>query len=172
MKKLIYIILGFIIGAVLTYYYCPRPSDNMQAMETKIIKPKGVISVKDAIALNDNWTNEREKANDSAAKKFGRKKDNRSTWWSIDDIENYLAYAKHKSDSLGYTMTGIQIYLGVYGKNAGQRKKNLTTMFIAPTGDKSVSKGSMNPFNTVTLGGNPPIPPLNNGSGGSGNFPQ
>ena len=27
MKKSAYIVLGFIIGAVLTYYFCPRPED-------------------------------------------------------------------------------------------------------------------------------------------------
>ena len=171
MKKLSYIILGFLIGALATYYLCPR-SVQETATEVKIIKPKGVISVKEAIALNDNWTTERQKAVDSAAEKHGRKKDDRSTWWSLDDVENYLAYAKNQSDSLGYNMTGVRVYLGVYGKNAGQSKKNLTTMFVVPTGKKAEANASMSPLNFKKDNDNVPgVNPLNGGTGGGDGFP-
>lgn len=170
MKKLAYIILGFIIGAVLTYYFCPRPDDT-EAMDTKIVKPKGVISVKEAKVLNTNWTDFRKAAVDSAAKKQGRNKDNRSTYWSLEDIENYLLYAKAQSDTLGYDMTGIRVYLGVYGKNAGQSKKDLTTMFIVPTGKKSHSKAGMLNYN-FQRDQDIPGDPLNEGNGGNGGYPD
>ena len=168
MKKLSYIILGFIFGAVLTYYFCPRQID--MEMETKIVKPNGVISIKQAKELDANWTKFREAAVDSAAKKQGRDKDDRWVSWSLEDINGYLAYAKHYSDSIKYDMTGIRLYLGVYGKNAGQSKKDLTTMFIVPTGKKAKSEAnSLNLF--FPPGGGPiPVPPLNNGSGGSDDY--
>ncbi len=81
----------------------------------------------------------REAAVDSAAKKQGRNKDDRSTWWSIDDIENYIAFAKNQTDSLDYGITGIRVYLGVYGDNAGRTKKNLSTMFLVPTVKKNTN---------------------------------
>ncbi|WP_418604024.1 hypothetical protein [Hwangdonia sp.] len=145
MKKLSYIILGFIIGALATYYFCPRQIDD-GIDDIKIVKPKGVITPDQAKTLNNNWTTYRKAAVDSAASKQGRKVDNRSTWWSLDDIENYLAFAKHESDSLGYSMTGIRVYLGVYGENAGQDKKDYTTMFMVPTAKKGTDRASMNPF--------------------------
>ncbi|MEC3908773.1 hypothetical protein VOI54_17225 [Tamlana sp. 2201CG12-4] len=173
MKKLTYIILGFIIGAVLTYYFCPRPVE-MQTSETKIVKPNGVISIDKAKELNNNWTDYRQAAVDSAAQKQGRKKDDRSVFWSIEDIENYLVYAKNQTDSLGYDMSGIRIYLGVYGENAGQLKKNLTTMFIVPTISKQLAQASMNPMNMGLQNGGdcPECSPLNAGSGGNGGYPQ
>ncbi|WP_242204401.1 hypothetical protein [Aestuariivivens insulae] len=167
MKKLGYILLGFAIGAVLTYFYCPRQLEK----EMKVMKPSGVISINEAKELNNNWTKYRQAAVDSAAKQQGRNHDDRSTWWALDDIENYLAYAKSQSDSLGYNMSGIRVYLGVYGSNAGQSKKNLTTMFIVPTGKKSTSEASS--LNIGLQGGNEDVPvsPLNDGTGGDTGYP-
>lgn len=163
MKKISFLILGFFIGAVLTYYFCPRPELGSET-PTKIVKPRGVISVKDAKKLSDNWTRYRKPAVDSAAGRHGRKQDTRSVYWELEEVEQYLEYAKHYSDSLGYQMDGIRVYLGVYGKNAGSGKRNFSTMFIAPTGKPKESKGSMNPFSFV--GGALDVPPLNNGAGG------
>lgn len=175
MKNLRPLILGIIIGALATYFFCPRQAVEDSSLEiVKVIKPKGVISVDKAKALNKNWTDYREAAVDSAARKQGRNKDDRSVWWSIDDIENYIAYSKQQTDSLGYDMTGFRVYLGVYGKNAGQSKKNLTTMFMVPTVGKSIQKAGVNLFN-VNMQGNgdcPTCPPLNEGTGGGGGYPQ
>ncbi|WP_445731801.1 hypothetical protein [Mariniflexile sp.] len=164
MKNIAYIILGIIIGALATYFFCPRQMENG---DIKIVKPKGVITVEKAWELDDNWTEFRQAAVDSAAKKQGRDKDNRWTHWSLDDIENYLAFAKHQSDSLGYKMTGIRVYLGVYGKNADVSKKDLTTMFMVPTGKKA--RAGANSFFSSAVGNEEDVPggsPLNEGSGG------
>ncbi|WP_111307231.1 hypothetical protein [Confluentibacter sediminis] len=166
MKQLSYIILGLIIGALLTYYFCPRMINQPPG---KIVKPKGVITVEQAKALNDNWTKYRKQAVDSAAKEQGREEDDRSTYWSLEDIENYLDYAKHYSDSIGYNMTGIRVYLGVYGENAGQTKKNLTTMFMVPTLQKAKSLASSFYIN-MQGGGGSNVPPLNEGAGGQGGY--
>jgi len=171
MKKTSLFFLGIILGALTTYFFCPRlPKDEV--VETKITKPTGVITQAQAKVLNDNWTLHRKAAVDSAAQKQGRSQDDRSTWWSLKDIEDYLAYAKNESDSLGYDMDGIRVYLGVYGKNAGQTKKDLTTMFIVPTGKKSHSQAGSTIFNFQTGGGDLPVPPLNEGTGGDGDYPK
>jgi hypothetical protein len=169
MKKLSYIILGIVIGALATYYFCPRTIKNEES-GIKIVKPKGVITPSQAKGLSDNWTTERKRANDSAAKKHGREIDDRSAWWSLEDVNNYLLYSKAQSDSLGYDMTGIRVYLGVYGKNAGQVKKDLTTMFLVPTGKSSKAKASS--FILPPSNGDLPVNPLNDGQGGQGGYPQ
>lgn len=169
MKKLSYLILGILIGSFSTYFFCPRQIDK-DVEQTKIVKPKGVISQAMAKELNDDWTKYRQAAVDSAAKKQGRNQDDRSVYWELTDVENYLGYAKHQADSLGYTMTGIRVYLGVYGKNAGQAKKDLTTMFIVPTGKKAQSQAGsifLPPSNNDL-----PLDPLNAGAGGQGGYPQ
>ena len=169
--------MGFIIGAALTYYLCPRNLE-LDAMETrmktaeKFEMPVGLIERDDAQKLNENWTEYREAAVDSAARQQGRKKDNRWTSWKLKDIENYLAYSKEEAEELGYDMTGIRIYLGVYGKLAGSNKKNLTTMFIVPTGKKSNDNASMMPISLLGDDEDIPLLPLNKGGGGSGGYPN
>lgn len=169
MKKLLYIIFGFIIGALVTYFFCPR---QVAENPIKIVKPKGVISVEKAKELNANWTLHRKAAVDSAAKKQGRNQDDRSAYWDLETIKNYLNYAKFEADSLGYNMSGIRIYLGVYGDNAGQTKKNLTTMFIVPTGSKNKSEATSINFKLQDGKGDLSIKPLNEGTGGQGGYPQ
>lgn len=167
MKKLTYILLGFIIGCLLTYYFCPR----VEQLPDKIVKPKGVITVEQAQKLSDNWTQYRKPAVDSAARQQGREQDDRSTYWDLEDIENYIAYAKKTSDSLGYTMTGLRVYLGVYGENADEEKKNLTTMFIVPTGHKAKSEAGTFAWSFQRDKGNLPVSPINDGQGGNQGYP-
>ena len=162
--------MGALIGAFATYYFCPRSLNTESAV--KIIKPKGVITQAQAKVLNNDWTKYRKAAVDSAASKQGRPVDNRSTWWSLDDVENYITYAKNQSDSLGYSMTGIRVYLGVYSKNAGQSKKDLTTMFVVPTGKKSHATASSLSLFLPPVNVDLPVDPLNDGTGGGGSYPQ
>lgn len=171
MKKTSLFFLGIIIGALLTYFFCPR-LPIAETMETRVVKPKGVITVEKAKELNANWTLYRKKAVDSAAQKQGRNQDDRSAYWPLEDIENYISYAKKHASSLGYTMSGVRVYLGVYGKNAGQIKKDLTTMFIVPTGNKNTSKASSLSLFLPPSNQDIPAPPLNEGVGGNGGYPQ
>lgn len=168
MKKLGPIIVGFIIGALLTYFFCPRPSGEMPTMEAEVIKPSGVISVKEAQALNDNWTQFRKPVLDSIAERRAGKEDYRWAWWSLEDIENYIGFIK-KSE--GKNFTGLRMYFGAYGDNASDGKKNLSTIFIVPTGEKKLSKSSI--LNMSLQGDDDlQLPPLNHGSGGGGGYPQ
>ncbi|WNH12523.1 hypothetical protein [Thalassobellus suaedae] len=163
MRKLSYIVLGIIIGALSTYYFCPK---QIGEDPVKIVKPNGLITPSEARALSANWTKTRKKAVDSAAGKV----DDRSVLWSIDDIQNYLNYAKSQSDSLGYNMTAIRIYLGVYPEDINPNKKDYTTMFIAPIGEKikdSNNQGTLKVNQEII-----PVSPLNEGTGGQAGYPN
>ena len=59
-------------------------------------KPQGIISAQEAQTLNDNWTNLRAKANEAAA----GQPDNRSSWYSLDDMQNFLDYTKEKNNNV------------------------------------------------------------------------
>jgi len=172
MKKLGPIILGFIIGAVLTYLFCPRQSDDMHTMGAEVVKPKGVISAKEAQVLNDNWTKFRKPVLDSITKRTAGKEDNRWAWWSLKDIEDYIAYTKVGAKEAGEEFTGLRMYFGVYGEN-NAAKNNLSTVFIVPTGKQKVSKSSILNIGLQGDGDNDlKRPPLNDGSGGQGGYPQ
>lgn len=89
-------------------------------------KPKGIISAQEAQTLNDNWTNLRAKANEAAA----GQPDNRSSWYSLDDMQNFLDYIKEKNDNVN----GVRFYLGV--ETTKEDPKGMTTIFMVPTEEK------------------------------------
>ncbi len=93
--------------------------------------------------------------------------DNRSSWWSLEDIKNYLTYAENQADSLGYTLDGIRIYLGVYAGNAPNGKADYSTVFWVPTGKKSKSEGNFLNISMFDGGNIPGGDPLNDGSNGN-----
>jgi len=175
MKKFLVFLLGLIIGALAMYYYCCKISESEEpAKKMALVKPTGVITPAQAMALDANWTKSRKKAVDSAA---GRP-DNRSSWWSLEDLQNYLAYAENQAGQLGYEMNGIRVYLGVYPGNAPNGKSDYTTMFIVPTGKRLNSGADFNLLNLKMQSGKGDIPGgegMNDGDPGdppSGNYPQ
>ncbi|RIA09912.1 hypothetical protein OE09_1758 [Flavobacteriaceae bacterium MAR_2010_72] len=171
MKKSILFVLGVLLGTIATYFYC---CGDLAISDDKIIKPSGVITPAQAKVLDANWTRTRKNAVDGAA---GRP-DNRSAWWSLDDINNYLVYAENQAGSLGYKMDGIRVYLGVYSGNAPNGRADYTTMFIVPTGKKSHAEANFNFLNSVVQNGKSDIPGADGFNGGdpgqppSSNYPQ
>lgn len=172
MKKLGPIILGIIIGAVLTYYFCPRQIDDLHSVGAEFVIPKDTISVAEAKILSKNWEKNNATEVDSTIEVVGSRKKTRSVWWSLDEVKEYLVYAQAKSDTLGYKMTGVRVYLANYGKNAKPSKNNRNTMFIVPTGVKSTSKASSINLYLPPSNGDIPAPPLNEGQGGNQGYPQ
>lgn len=87
--------------------------------------PTGIISAAEAQELNDNWTNLRGRANDNAAGKT----DNRSSWYSFDDMQNFLDLIKEDNPEVN----GVRFYLGV--EKTATDPKGYTTIFMVPTKD-------------------------------------
>lgn len=162
MKKLAYFILGLGLGFLACKFLFQTESPK-ETEEVTIVKPKGVISPARAMTLDKNF-NERHEAMSNVI----GKPDNRSSWYSFEDMENYLAYTKNQTDSLGYSIDGIRIYFAAYGD------KEYSTLFLVPTGTKKTAKGQNN-FLPPTSGDIPGAGVLNDGSDGhppSANYPQ
>ena len=166
MKNLGTLILGILLGALLMYFYL-NTSNKKEAI-TASIKPNGIITPTEAKLLDYTFDLRHKLVSDSIVKR----PDNRSCWWSINDITNYLQYSKHKADSLGYAVNGIRVYLGAYPETKGL--VGYTTMFMVPTGVKTqVNKNAKldaSKGNDITG-----IGPLNMGSAGNppnSNYPQ
>lgn len=172
MKNLRLIILGFIIGALATYFFCPRQAVEEEAVVAEVVKPKGVITVAQAKELNDNWTKFRKPVLDSITQQMVGKDDYRSAWWSLNDVEEYIAYIKQETQNDGETFTGLRVYFGVYGETYSEDKKFLSTVFIVPTGEKKTDKAGMSNFNLQGGDGDLPKPPLNEGQGNGNGYPQ
>lgn len=165
MKKLLLLLVGLVLGIAATYYYLST-NQNLEEMAN----PKGLISPSEIEALDQAYNSRHTIISDSLIKT----PDNRSSWYSIEEIESYIAYAKEQADSLGYTLDGLRLYAGAYPDT--KEGPGLMTMFFVPTGSKNVSEGSMLP--TAQGGGSNDIQGadgLNKGGKGdppSANYPQ
>jgi len=169
MKKVVLLLLGIIIGLAIAYFYFGTDSEADASKYAEAGPPKGVITEAQGIVLNNAYTPRYRLVSDSIV----RRDDNRSSWYSLQDVRDYLSYAENQARELGYTLTGVRVYLGAYPESGGQA--GYTTMFLAPTGTKGTSNGSMINF---ALDGDGDIPggsPLNAGGNGeppNGNYPN
>ncbi|WP_299116836.1 hypothetical protein [uncultured Winogradskyella sp.] len=173
MKNFGLLILGIILGALIMYFYCCKDSGITDPQPPDIEEPYGLISPEEARALDKAYSIKHRIINDSLFKKSTTGGDNRSSWWSIEDIQNYINYAENQAGELGYTMDGLRLYLGAYPSS--KTENGLTTMFFVPTGIKNTSEGSILP---MPQGGSSDIQnanALNKGSQGDppgANYPQ
>ena len=139
MKNFGLFILGVIVGAVAVYFYCCQgDSDIVEAAE--IVAPKGLIKPNEADSLDIAYNLRHKIISDSLFKSV-KSGDNRSSWWSLEDIQNYINYAENQAGELGYTMDGLRLYLGAYPTEDGQA--GFTTMFFIPTGTLNKAQGSL-----------------------------
>ncbi|PKP28738.1 MAG: hypothetical protein CVU01_03535 [Bacteroidetes bacterium HGW-Bacteroidetes-18] len=100
------------------------------------------ITPDEATALNQNFIKTRAKAIDAAI----GKKDAISTWFSLDDLKEYIAYVESEGKSKGITVNGLRVYFGAYAKNSNNpNKSNLSTVFFVPT------ESNKNPFGNEEL---------------------
>lgn len=159
MNKLTQVFKTFLIFSVLALTSCAE-------QESKNVKPpEGVISVKEAKLLDKTFTETR---HNLISNSLGIQ-DNRSSWWSIEDIENYIAYAKSKASEEGLKVNGLRIYFAAYPKDfKNQEVAGRSTLFIVPTGAKSIQESSLSILNTsFDENDDLDIPPLNMGHAGN-----
>lgn len=91
------------------------------------------ISPEEAKELNQNFIKTRAKAIDVAI----GKKDAISSWFSLDDLKEYIAYVESEGKTKGITVNGLRIYFGAYAKNdSNPGKSNFSTVFFVPTQSK------------------------------------
>ena len=132
MKKLLLLVLGVVIGIAAAYYYLSS-NQNFEEMAN----PKGLITPSEIKTLDQAYNSRHTLISDSLIDR----PDNRSSWYSIEEIESYIAYAKEQADSLGYTLDGLRLYAGAHPDT--KEGPGLMTMFFVPTGSKNVSEGSI-----------------------------
>lgn len=170
MKKLGGLILGIVIGAAAMYYYCSMEYDVVDSMVP--ITPNGLIKPDEIKALTEAYN----PRYDSITSQFFRDVeggDNRSSWYSLEELNNYLETAEKQAGELQYTMTGVRIYLGAHP--TVNDIPGYTTMLFVPTGYPNKSKGSMFNFKYQGGGDIPGGDGLNHGGDGKppgANYPQ
>ncbi len=112
--------------------------------------PKGLITPLEAKKLNNQFVKTRSKELNKIIEKLDNKpnkKDSLSTWFSLDELENYIAYVKEVGAKKGLDINGLRVYFGAYGKNIkNPSKNNFSTVFFVPTIPKkqTISKSVIN----------------------------
>ncbi|REG88170.1 hypothetical protein [Winogradskyella sediminis] len=139
MKKFGLLIIGIILGALAMYFYCCNKGDMIT--DPPIIKPPSGIITPEEIMTLDQAYNERYQIINDSLFKDSKTGDNRSSWYRLEDIEAYLAYAKQQAKDNGNTLDGLRLYLGAY-PDTSTEKPGLTTLFFVPTGYANTSEGS------------------------------
>lgn len=70
-----------------------------------------------------------------------------SNWYSLDELENFIAFSKHEALKNGYKMDGVRVYIGVLPDDEKYKdKKGYLTTFISPTGNKNTQEGGFMVF--------------------------
>lgn len=126
--------------------------------------PKGLITPKEAKALNDAYTLRCE----LVSKDITKRPDNRSSWYSLEEIENFLAYAKAQAKELGHEMDGVRIYCGAYPEEKGVA--GYSTSFIVPTSSSNGEEKGGGGSNDIQ--GADGLNFGQNGTPPGGNYPQ
>jgi hypothetical protein len=97
----------------------------------KLDLPNGLISPEKAKEMNQEFIKTRSKELDKIVEKLDskpKKKDALSSWFSLEEIKNYITYVESKASDVN----GLRVYFGAYGKKATE-KSNTSTVFIVPT---------------------------------------
>jgi len=128
-----------------------------------MVKPTQLISFEKGKELNKNYNDKR---GTLVTEKSGLE-DANAFWFSIEELERYIAYVKENAVEKGYSVDGIRIYLGVYPETE-EKNAGYTTVFLTPTGTINDEQGTRG---SVSLQGNAlditTIEPLNFGSMGN-----
>lgn len=138
MKKLVLLILGFILGALAMYFYFHN-NNNLEDMDDTPI-PKGIIKPDEIKTLTEAYDPRYDAINDSIFPGM-KEGDNRSSWYSLEDLQNFITLAQKQSNELGYTMNGIRIYPGAHPELDGM--PGYSTFLLVPTGYLNKSEGNM-----------------------------
>ena len=143
MKKLALLLLGALLGFLLCYFYFY--SSDVNDVDIKVNSVENMVPPKPSKGLiSPTIISKLDKAFDERHNLINKGlgiMDNRSSWYSLDDVRKYLDYAEYQAKTTtNYTMDGVRLYLGV--------NKGLTTIMFVPTSSditqgKYKSKGNM-----------------------------
>ena len=134
------------------------------------------IKSEEAKELNQNFIKTKGKALNKIVEKDEKhpnEKDAISSWFSLDELKEYIAYVEDQGKEKDITVNGLRIYFGSYdNKEKNKEKKGLSTVFLVPTQPKvgSLQKDGVTDFEVPSditdidglnygTSGNPPSAP-------------
>ena len=142
MKNFVLLVLDIILGATVMYFY--TQNDVRTIEEPPMVKPpSGIISPAKIKTMTQAYNERYKLINDSLFNPL-KIEDNRSSWFKLEVIEDYIAYAKQQAADNQKTMDGLRLYIGAH--STVDSIPGLTTLLFVPTGYDAKSKGSIFSF--------------------------
>lgn len=110
-------------------------------------EPKQLISLEQANDLHLRYKNERSNILFQAL----NFEDANAVWFSVEELENYIHYAKEKGNEQNINIDGIRFYLGVYPNDTTtyHDKAGKMTIFLTPTKKRTVDVDKKNAVNKL-----------------------
>lgn len=109
-------------------------TDKQVTSETEELK-EHLISYKEAQVLKNEYIDTRYAIINDSLFKNSKRKDTREFWFSMETMEQYLAYVKQEAKDKGYTDLGLRIYFAAYPKGFKDPRGDpgFSTIYIWPT---------------------------------------
>lgn len=116
---------SLIVAVIVLAFFLFRSCDK------KYEAPTQLITLEQAKSLNKNYLEQRSPLIEVGINRI----DANAAWYSIEELENYLHYAKAEAKKNDKEISGIRFYLGVYPNDPAtyQDRAGLTTVFLSPT---------------------------------------
>lgn len=109
-------------------------------------KPQGLITQDQAANLEANYLLKKEQIQNGSASLNNEPQD---FFWTIDELQNYICYAKEEAAKKGKKVNGFRFYLGAKPLNKTNNPSSLT-LFVVPTEKKEVAKLKVANFSTTS----------------------
>jgi hypothetical protein len=158
MKKLVPLVLGVVLGALAMCFYCNKINEQTPNEMTETPTPKGIVTPDEIKTLTEAYNPRYDTISETIFRGVPGG-DNRSSWYSLEDLRNFLTLAEKQAQDLKYNMDGVRVYLGA--NPALKNRPGYTTLLFVPTGNPMTSEGNM--LNLAPQGGPGPDIPKGNG---------
>lgn len=102
--------------------------NNSQNDENLVLSPNGYISFNEATRLFNNY---QAQYIETIAKKVTKDYYTKAVWYSFEEINQYINYLKKKSNDHNLSITGVNVFFGVYNNDSNlELKSNAQTIFL------------------------------------------
>ncbi|WP_422090178.1 hypothetical protein [Tenacibaculum ovolyticum] len=117
--------------ATMIFTSCSQDSldEASKEVDAKVSRPYNALNYKELVPMLEHYDETRK----SVLEKALGHEDTRMNYFSIETIENYLAYVKTLSKEKGIRITGINFVSASYPENTTHGVPNYQTMVFMPT---------------------------------------
>ncbi|WP_075344015.1 hypothetical protein [Tenacibaculum agarivorans] len=145
--KTIKIVAIALLTSAVTFIACQKDEETVNpTAEAEVERPWNMLSYKEMIERLEDYDKTRKPVLEQA---LGYE-DTRINFYSIETLENYIAYVKQLSKEKGIELTGINFVSGAYPKNADYGTPGYQSIMLMPTTTINGKNISFDPVQSTT----------------------